>query len=69
MILIIFHSATAISVLNAFYGQGVGIIWFGEINCQGNEKTLLQCAYAVSADLSCDHSDDAGILCPGKMPI
>ncbi|KAL5460311.1 hypothetical protein EMCRGX_G033753 [Ephydatia muelleri] len=57
-------SSTAISVLNAFYGQGVGIIWFGEINCQGNEKTLLQCAYAVSADLSCDHSDDAGILCP-----
>ena len=50
--------------LQAKYGQGSGTIWMDNVRCQGDEASLLQCAYdADTAD--CDHSEDAGVECQG----
>ncbi|CAC5402548.1 PRSS12 [Mytilus coruscus] len=40
--------------------DGIGAIWFNEVNCTGSESKLLQCAYNVDS-LHCSHHEDVGI--------
>ena len=46
----------------AKYGQGSGTIWMDDVNCQGDEAFLQQCAHDVDTS-DCSHSEDASVEC------
>jgi deleted-in-malignant-brain-tumors protein 1 len=45
------------------YGEGVGQVFLGYLNCQGTEDQILDCDYDNSW-IDSDHSHDVGITCP-----
>uniref|UniRef100_A0A8C4SPQ2 SRCR domain-containing protein n=1 Tax=Erpetoichthys calabaricus TaxID=27687 RepID=A0A8C4SPQ2_ERPCA len=50
----------------AYFGKGKGPIWRDNFQCNGNESRLGECT--VSWDkASCDHSNDASIICSGMI--
>ena len=50
----------------AAYGNGTGSILFGEVNCTGEEVTLLDCPNSGSGNYNCLHLENAGVRCqPG----
>ena len=51
---------------NARYGQGTGPILLHDINCLGNESSLLSCRHNGVGNHNCDHSQDVGVLCRGN---
>eukprot|EP00062_Callorhinchus_milii_P024684 gi/632984858/ref/XP_007909356.1/ PREDICTED: deleted in malignant brain tumors 1 protein-like [Callorhinchus milii] len=56
------------AVGQAGFGQGAGQIWLDELHCRGSESFLWDCV-ASSADQSdCNHKEDAGVVCSGKLP-
>ncbi|XP_010170402.1 soluble scavenger receptor cysteine-rich domain-containing protein SSC5D-like, partial [Antrostomus carolinensis] len=55
---------TAISAPgSAHFGQGSGRIWLDNVNCTGTEATLSQCQTRLWGSNSCDHREDAGVMC------
>ena len=49
---------------NAFYGQGNGRIWLGNVECVGTERTIGNCSHrGWGALYYCVHSEDAGVKC------
>ena len=48
------------------YGQGIGQIWLNELNCNGTEVTIADCAHRGWGDHDCEHSQDAGVICTGS---
>ena len=54
------------AVTNAFYGKGTGTVWLDNVECTGNETSLLNCRHSNfgSVALNClDHHNDAGVMC------
>ncbi|XP_051543862.1 deleted in malignant brain tumors 1 protein-like [Myxocyprinus asiaticus] len=47
----------------AFFGQGSGQIWLEDLNCFGNESKLIQCPSSGLGVSSCNHRQDAGVIC------
>ena len=50
---------------NAFYGKGVGIISLDDVECVGNESSILDCKYKIG-ESDCGHEEDAGVVCDGE---
>lgn len=51
----------------AYFGEGSGPILLDRVECEGRENTLLACASQTElGQHSCEHSQDAGVICPGK---
>ena len=50
----------------ATFGAGSGPIWYGEVNCTGNERNLTQCSHSGVGVHKCVHGDDAGVICASK---
>uniref|UniRef100_A0A8C2NI10 SRCR domain-containing protein n=1 Tax=Capra hircus TaxID=9925 RepID=A0A8C2NI10_CAPHI len=53
----------------AYFGPGIGPIWFHSINCQGKESLLTVCRYPSLKDYrpeGLSHDQDAGAVCSGK---
>ncbi|KAL9961181.1 hypothetical protein ACROYT_G030079 [Oculina patagonica] len=45
-------------------GQGSGYIWMDDVNCQGGEDSIFDCAYVPSwSNYNCRHSEDASVVC------
>ena len=42
-------------------------IVFDEVQCTGAERSLGQCSFITDHD--CDHSEEAGVICIGKLLI
>ena len=58
----IFHIvATAFS--NARFGQGEGPIHLDNIQCTGEEESLLDCRHRGIESHSCGHYEDASVIC------
>ena len=60
----------AVQRADRIYGSGQqdqGDILLDNIQCVGNESTLLQCAHngVLQHDCATDHSEDAGVVCGG----
>ncbi|KAK2916401.1 hypothetical protein Q8A67_000775 [Cirrhinus molitorella] len=55
----------------AAFGQSSRSIWLDDVECLGNEGTLTQCSHRGLGNHTCEHSQDAGVVCLGElqMPI
>ena len=54
---------------NAYFGEGLGYIMLGRVNCLGNEQVLAECSTSEWYEHSCQHNQDASVICatePGK---
>lgn len=70
---ILFHAlfsvrSTGVSLrIDAFFGEGSGMIWLDNVNCTGFETSISQCRSNGWGVHNCEHSEDVGIICsPGK---
>lgn len=45
------------------FGSGNGKILMSNVNCSGDEKSLSSCSIAKSKPETCDHTEDAGVIC------
>ena len=50
------------------FGEGLGPILLDDLACSGEEQSLLECTLRIGTHL-CDHSEDAGVRCEGKLHI
>ena len=61
---VVFVGARA--VLFADFGEGEGLIFLDNVNCQGSERFLNECASNELGVHNCGHHKDAGVICVGK---
>ena len=58
----------AVSALGgAHFGEGSGPIWYGNVDCTGNDTNITQCSHSGIGVHNCTHSQDAGVVCGGKL--
>lgn len=50
---------------SAYFGQGDGDIWLDDMDCLGNETSLLHCKHSSLGENNCGHVEDAGVICSG----
>lgn len=50
------------------YGKGNGIIWFDELNCVGDEDSIVFCEGSPQGEHDCDHTEDISVQCY-QVPI
>lgn len=53
------------------YGRGTGTTLLDNIDCTGDEATLLECNHRPVGDNDCavDHSEDAAVACGGNVTV
>uniref|UniRef100_A0A4W4EI25 Neurotrypsin n=1 Tax=Electrophorus electricus TaxID=8005 RepID=A0A4W4EI25_ELEEL len=44
------------------FGEGVGLILLDDVQCEGDESSLLECKHSVWGRHDCSHSEDVGVL-------
>ena len=64
MLNILLFFISAIATFQAAFGQGNGPVFLSNVQCTGNESSLLSCSHQGIGVTSCDHSYDAGAVCP-----
>ena len=47
----------------AYFGRGTGHIFMDDLNCKGNESSILDCPYNGWGRHNCGHHQDAGVQC------
>lgn len=50
---------------NARYGVGSGRILLDDLECYGNERSVVDCRSGGWYQENCDHGEDAGVSCHG----
>ena len=50
----------------AYFGAGVGPTHLDNVQCVGNENTILACPSNPIGNENCGHNADAGVRCPGR---
>jgi len=54
---------------SASLGLGEGPIWLDDLDCDGSEKTLLECRRPQFGQHDCFHSEDVGVRCSAYSVI
>ena len=50
----------------AHFGGGSGQIWLDNVGCSGSEKTIADCTHNGWGVESCNHDEDASVICSSK---
>ena len=45
------------------FGPGLGPVWLDDLQCNGNEGSLSECAHFPWGQTNCDHREDAAVTC------
>ncbi|XP_030577946.1 deleted in malignant brain tumors 1 protein-like [Archocentrus centrarchus] len=53
----------------AFFGEGQGVIWLDDMNCLGNETSLVHCRRPSFGENNCGHGEDAGVICSATIRL
>lgn len=53
--------------IDSVYGSGIGPIILDNVVCRGTEDNLLICEHAGILNSNCGHSQDAAVVCGGKL--
>ena len=53
----------------ASFGEGTGPIWLDNVDCLGDEASILDCLYIGWDQSDCQHYEDAGVVCHSKTVI
>ena len=56
----------AMAVKGGVYDPGTEPILMDQVNCIGNESSLVECEYLGVGEVDCYHHEDAGVNCSGK---
>lgn len=56
-------SGAAVAMPGGHFGAGQNGIWFDEVECSGDESSIVRCTYSGLANHNCAHSEDAGVSC------
>ncbi|KAK3097845.1 hypothetical protein FSP39_013751, partial [Pinctada imbricata] len=62
-----YGNATAKS--DAFFGEGAGKILLDDLQCTGSERKLIECGHNGRRKHNCGHSEDASVICTGRLSI
>ena len=59
------HPITTVleALTQASFGEGTGRIWLDNVQCTGNEGTLMNCTASFNEINACTHAQDAGVSC------
>ena len=52
---------------NAHFGAGTGPVFLDDVQCTSSASQLLECSSSPILTHNCQHSDDAGVECEGKI--
>lgn len=55
-----------LSYTQAYFGEGSGRIWLSNVECNGDEVSLLECKHERFLQPDCNHTHDVGVFCGGK---
>ena len=51
---------------SARFGRGSGKIWLDDVQCQGNESSIVSCRHRPWGEHNCGHNEDASVICSSK---
>ena len=52
-----------IHATSAYFGEGIGPVWFDNVICDGSERNLTHCSRRGLGVSNCRHDRDAGVVC------
>ena len=54
---------------SARFGAGRGKIWLDNVNCQGDEASIVYCGHSGWGNNDCGHYEDASVVCHGLRSV
>ena len=69
MHIICMFAGVAYGVGGAQFGRGSGLIFLDNVECTGDEPSLLECRSQDIGQHNCDRSEDAGVFCPSESGV